>query len=49
MRRASHSREIISIQLVLEEDGWAVENLLWDIEQPHNPTGAEYLPQSPAT
>ena len=38
------ARGINSIQLVREEDGWVIENLLWDIEQPHNPIGTEYLP-----
>ena len=30
------ARGINSIQLVREADGWAIESLLWDIEQPHN-------------
>jgi hypothetical protein len=40
------ARGINSIQLVHQEDGWAIDSLLWDIEQPHNPISAEYLPSA---
>lgn len=26
------------------EDGWAIESLLWDIEQPHNPIADGHAP-----
>jgi hypothetical protein len=42
------ARGINSVQLVREEDGWAIENLLWDIEQPHNPIAREHLPPTSA-
>lgn len=42
------ARGINSIQLVREEHGWAMESLLWDIEQPHNPIPDGNAPATPA-
>ena len=43
---APFARGINSVQLVLEEDGWAIDHLLWDIEQPHNLISPEQLVSS---